>query len=270
MSEPITKTQYHDHAHARDFDRRAANSDIRANLGLKLIAALNLRGNERVLDVATGTGRFAQPVSKALSTGKVVGVDQAMAMLAVAHEKAVSEPNPKYLQLAGDAGRLPFANEVFDRVFVAFSLHHFENPALAVREAWRVLKIGGRLIVLDPVVVAVRDSLDQSIHEVVNQVFGRSHGGVFRFHAAAEIQQLLESEKFAVNRADVHAVSFDQDGMEGIPTGRHWLEAAEELAKKSREMKERFEQHYFRFWKSGDKTHVQGKFQFALICGEKG
>jgi len=76
--------------------------------------------------------------------------------------------------------------------------------------------------VLDPVVVKACDSLDQSIHEIVNRVFGRSHGGVFRFHSAEEIQELLKQEKFRVTRADVHKVSFDQDGMEGIPTGRHW------------------------------------------------
>ncbi|HEX9879930.1 MAG TPA: methyltransferase domain-containing protein [Candidatus Binatia bacterium] len=269
MSEPVQKSHFHDREHAREFDRRAAHSDTRAELTLKLIEALELKGNETVLDVATGTGRFAQPVSKRLHSGKVVGLDQALAMLGVAREKSVNEAIPNYLQLAGDAGMLPFRAGVFDRVFVAFSLHHFNDPVLAVREARRVLKTGGRLAVLDPVVVRARDALDESIHEIVNRVFGRSHGGVFRFHSAEEIQGFFEREKLKVTRSDVHRVSFDQDGMEGIPTGRHWLEAAEEVERQPADMKKRFEENYFRFWKSGDKTHVKGSFQYALICGEK-
>ena len=140
---------------------------------------------------------------------------------------------------------------------------------MAVRDALRVLKTRGRLAVLDPVVVEERDSLDRSIHEIVNRVFGRSHGGVFRFHSALEIKELLKKAGFIVTRVDVHEVPFDQDGMEGIPTGRHWLEAAEELERKSPEMKKRFEEDYFRFWKSGDQNHVKGHFNFALICGER-
>jgi len=269
MKQETRKSSFHDHEHALEFDQRVGRSDVRAKLGLHLLDALQLMGGEWVLDIATGTGRFAKPVSEGLKGGRVIGLDQALAMLSVAHDMASRESLSGYLQAAGDAGVLPFRSGIFDRGFVAFSLHHFQDPPLAVREARRVLKTGGRLAVLDPVVVKACDSLDQSIHEIVNRVFGRSHGGVFRFHSAEEIQELLKQEKFRVTRADLHRVSFDQDGMEGIPTGRHWLEAAEELERKPPEMKKRFEENYFRFWKSGDQIHVKGHFNFALICGEK-
>ena len=269
MKQETRKSSFHDHAHALDFDQRAGKSDIRTTLGKHLIDALELKGSEWVLDIATGTGRFAKPVSEGLKGGKVIGLDQAMAMLSVAHDMARQESLLNYLQAAGDAEGLPFRGGIFDHSFVAFSLHHFKDPAMAVRQAQRVLKTQGRLAVLDPVVVEARDALDRSIHEIVNRVFGRSHSGVFRFHSAEEIQGLLKQEGFKVTRADVHKVSFDQDGMEGIPTGRHWLEAAEELERKPPEMKKRFEENYFRFWKSGDQTHVKGHFYFALICGEK-
>ena len=53
----------HFHDHAAEFDRRAAMSDIRGQLAERLIEAMELRGAETVLDVATGTGRFVRPVS---------------------------------------------------------------------------------------------------------------------------------------------------------------------------------------------------------------
>jgi len=72
-----------------------------------------------------------------------------------------------------------------------------------------------------------------------------------------------------VTQAAIHSFSFDQDGVEGIPTGRHWLDVAEELEKQPPEMKKRFEENYFRYWKSNEQTHVKGRFHYALICGQK-
>ncbi len=269
MKQEKRKSSFHDHEHALEFDQRAGRSDVRAKLGLHLIEGLQLEGGEWVLDIATGTGRFAKPVSERLKGGKVIGLDQALAMLSVARDMACRESLTCYLQAAGDAGVLPLRSEIFDRGFVAFSLHHFKDPVLAVREARRVLKTRGRLAVLDPVVVEARDSLDQSIHEIVNRVFGRSHGEIFHFQSTEEIQGLFQQEQFAVTRANVHSFSFDQDGMEGIPTGRHWLDMAEELEKQRSELKKRFEENYFRYWKGKEQTHVKGRFHYALICGQK-
>ena len=57
--------------------------------------------------------------------------------------------------------------------------------------------------------------------------------------------------------------------MEGIPTGRHWLEAAEELQEDSPELAQRFKENYFLWERKGEAVHVKGSFSFALICGEK-
>ena len=73
------KTHFHDPQHAAEFDRRT--SGIRADLAEKLAEMLALQGDEQILDVATGTGRVARPVAKRLKGGRIVGVDQALAML---------------------------------------------------------------------------------------------------------------------------------------------------------------------------------------------
>src|SRR5215475_9210761 len=103
------KTHFHDPQHAAEFDRRT--SGIRADLAEKLAEMLVLQGNERILDVATGTGRVARPVAKRLKGGKVIGVDQALAMLEVGHQHA--DPIPAYYQSAGEADALPFKSKSF-------------------------------------------------------------------------------------------------------------------------------------------------------------
>ena len=149
------KTHFHDPAHAADFDRRGL-SGIRASLTDKLIEMLTLKGEELVLDVATGTGRVARPLSKQIKGGKIVGVDQAQAMLDVGHHH--EEPIPSYLQSAGEADKLPFKTNTFDRAFVSFSLHHFGNAAGVVGEVLRVLKNSGRFVVLDPIIEEAKDA----------------------------------------------------------------------------------------------------------------
>ena len=260
------KTRFHDPAHAAEFDRRAI-SDVRLNLTGKLIEALTLKGDEVVLDLATGTGRVARPLSKSIKGGRIVGVDQALAMLDVGHRH--QEPIPNYAQAAGEADKLPFKTGTFDRAFVSFSLHHFGNPSGVVSEVLRVLKNSGRFVVLDPVIEEAKDAIDVALEAKINQVFRRTHGDEFRFHTASSIQRLLTKAGYRVPRQNILSYSFNQEGMDGIPTGRHWLEAALELEKEAPELAERMKKNYFSWHSHGDHAHVKGSFSYALITGVK-
>jgi ubiquinone/menaquinone biosynthesis C-methylase UbiE len=228
---------------------------------------LNLQGNEQILDVATGTGRVARPVSKRLEGGRVIGVDQALAMLDVGHQHA--DPIPAYYQSAGEADALPFKSNTFDRAFVSFSLHHFHNAEGVVKEVLRVLKNGGRFVVLDPVVEDAKDSVDIALEAKINQVFRRTHGEDFRFHTASSIQRLLTKAGYRIPRTNVLSYSFSQEGMDGIPTGQHWLEAAEELETEAPELAARLKKNYFTWHRHDDHVHVKGSFSYALVCGVK-
>jgi ubiquinone/menaquinone biosynthesis C-methylase UbiE len=259
------KTHFHDPAHAAEFDRRV--SEIRADLAEKLAEMLTLKGDERVLDVATGTGRVARPVAKRLTGGRIIGVDQALAMLDVGHQH--QDPIPAYDQSAGAADALPFKSDSFDRAFVSFSLHHFGNPTGVVHEVLRVLKNGGRFVVLDPVIEEAKDAVDVALEAKINQVFRRTHGNDFRFHTANSIQRLLTKAGFRVPRSNMMSYAFNQEGMDGIPTGRHWLEVAEELEREAPELAERMKKTYFTWHRHGDHVHVKGSFSYALITGVK-
>ena len=162
---------------------------------------LTLKGEELVLDVATGTGRVARPLSKQIKGGKIIGVDQAQAMLDVGHHH--EEPIPSYLQSAGEADKLPFKTNTFDRAFVSFSLHHFGNAAGVVGEVLRVLKNSGRFVVLDPIIEEAKDAIDIALETKINQVFRRTHGEDFRFHTSNSIQRLLTKAGYRVPRSNV-------------------------------------------------------------------
>jgi ubiquinone/menaquinone biosynthesis C-methylase UbiE len=260
------KTRFHDPAHAAEFDQRGL-SGIRASLTDKLIEMLALKEGELVLDVATGTGRVARPLSKQLKDGKIVGVDQALAMLDVGHQHKDSIPH--YEQSAGEADKLPFKSNTFDRAFVSFSLHHFGNPTGVVGEVLRVLKNGGRFVVVDPIIEEAKDAVDSALETKINQVFRRTHGDDFRYHTASSIQRLLTKAGYRVPRSNLLSFSFNQEGMDGIPTGRHWLEAALELEKETPELAERMKKNYFTWHSHGDHVHVKGSFSYALITGVK-
>jgi ubiquinone/menaquinone biosynthesis C-methylase UbiE len=261
------KTHFHDPQHAAEFDRRSTMEGIRGSLTTKMIETLSLSGNEWVLDVATGTGRVARPVSKHMKAGHIVGVDQAFAMLDVGHQH--KEPISSYSQTAGAADALPLKSNSFDRAFVSFSLHHFGNPSGVVKEVIRVLKGNGRFVVLDPIIEEAKDAVDAALEARINQVFRRTHGPEFRFHTASSIQRLLSKAGYRIPRSNILSYSFNQEGMDGIPTGRHWLEAALELEKEAPDLAERMKKNYFTWHAHDDHAHVKGSFSYALITGVK-
>jgi len=260
------KTRFHDPEHAAEFDQRGL-SGVRASLTDKLIEMLVLKGGELVLDLATGTGRVARPLSKRLKDGKIVGVDQALAMLNVGHQH--QDPIPYYVQSAGEADKLPFKTNTFERAFVSFSLHHFGNPSGVVGEVLRVLKNTGRFVVVDPIIEESKDAVDVALEAKINQVFRRTHGEDFRYHTASSIQRLLTKAGYRVPRTNILSYSFNQEGMDGIPTGRHWLETALEIENENPELAERMKKNYFTWHSHGDHTHVKGAFSYALITGVK-
>ncbi|MDH5382258.1 MAG: bifunctional demethylmenaquinone methyltransferase/2-methoxy-6-polyprenyl-1,4-benzoquinol methylase UbiE, partial [Cyclobacteriaceae bacterium] len=104
---------------------------------------------KQILDVATGTGDFAIETLK-LNPEKVVGVDISEGMLAVGREKIKKKGLENKIELlSGDSENLPFKDNTFDAVTVAFGVRNFENLELGLAEINRVLKPNGKLVVLE-------------------------------------------------------------------------------------------------------------------------
>ncbi len=99
-----------------------------------------------ILDVATGTADMAIMTCKMLNPEKVVGIDISKNMLEIVEKEGLAS---KIQLQQGDSETINFAENTFDAVMVAFGVRNFENLQNGLAEIYRVLKPGGRLIVLE-------------------------------------------------------------------------------------------------------------------------
>jgi len=140
------------------FDSVAARYDLMNDLmsaGLHrlwkrfLIEASGVRSGDRVLDVAGGTGDVARLfASRVGPAGTVILTDVNASMLAIGRDRLLDN-GVIAPALQCDAERLPFATASFDCVSVAFGLRNMTHKDLALGEMKRVLRPGGRLLVLE-------------------------------------------------------------------------------------------------------------------------
>jgi len=143
---------------ARMFDSISGNYDFLnhfLSLGIdirwrkKAVKLLEAEKPKMILDVATGTGDFAiQTLS--LNPDKVIGIDISEGMLEVGRKKMMDRGYDAQIELlSGDSENLPFEQNKFDAVIVAFGVRNFENLEKGLAEMHRVLKPGGRMVVLE-------------------------------------------------------------------------------------------------------------------------
>ena len=109
--------------------------------------AAAVRSGEQVLDLACGTGELLSRIAKETPGAERIGVDLSPKMVERARAKLTDEPNTRVER--ADAHDLPFADDTFDVVVCANTFHYFTHPEQVLREVRRVLRPGGRLVLLD-------------------------------------------------------------------------------------------------------------------------
>lgn len=136
-------------SHRYDFLNHFLSLGIDVIWRKKAIKQLATDHPKQILDVATGTGDFALMALK-LNPDKIIGVDISEGMLSMGREKMKRRGLEKKIELhLGDSEGLPFNENKFDAVIVAFGVRNFENLSQGLADMQRVLKPGGKVVVLE-------------------------------------------------------------------------------------------------------------------------
>jgi len=163
-----------------------------------LVARVPVSAGMRVLEAACGTGIVTERLIRRLGgQGTIVATDLNEAMFAHARRRGVNAPGLEWRQ--ADATKLPFDDASFDAVVCQFGLMFFPDKAAGIREAFRVLKRGGRYV------FSVWDSIDRNpiakiTHETAASFFPDAppqfYTVPFSLHDPAPIHGWLESTGF--------------------------------------------------------------------------
>jgi ubiquinone/menaquinone biosynthesis C-methylase UbiE len=147
-----------------------------------------------VLDVGCGTGSLLVDLAGAGATS-LAGVDLAPKILEVAREKLAAAGAEANLRTADAEEPLPWDPESFDAATLTGALHHFYRPHEMLAEIHRVLRPGGRLLLVDPCFFTPLRQLFNLYLRVL------PHDGDYHFYSAAQARRLLAAQGFECSEA---------------------------------------------------------------------
>lgn len=137
-------------APAYDFMNRAMTFGVDRSWRRKVVRAIAADSPAALLDVATGTGDMALQLTRAIPGCRITGVDLSEGMLSVGRRKIQEAGLADRIALTkGDCLALPFPDDTFDAVTVAFGVRNFEHLDRGYAEMARVLRPGGKLYVIE-------------------------------------------------------------------------------------------------------------------------
>ena len=133
-----------DQSMVEGLERLYATRDVLRRRAL-VHAALGAQEGDRVLDLGCGPGFYITELLETVGpAGSVVGIDRSPDMLAVAAKRAEGKPNVEFHE--GGATALPIADNSVDRALSVQVFEYIDDVPAALREVWRVLRPGGRLV----------------------------------------------------------------------------------------------------------------------------
>jgi ubiquinone/menaquinone biosynthesis C-methylase UbiE len=157
----------------------------------------------RALDLACGPGTFARSFAPHATT--VFGVDYTSAMLAKARGAMAEAGLGNVLFVRGDGNHLPLGDGSLDLAVCGYSLHHFADPARALREMVRVVRCGGRVAVAD---IFVPDGASSDANNRIERTRDASH---VRTLIVRELRGLFEKAGLAIHSTETDERPRDLD-----------------------------------------------------------
>jgi ubiquinone/menaquinone biosynthesis C-methylase UbiE len=131
--------------HAQKLDNPERVRDLRPLELLKSVAGVV--NGDTCVDFGSGTGMFALPMSELVgSQGKIYAVDRSLEMLDYIRKK---HPSENFVLINGDVERTGLDSQIADLCLLAFILHEVKKPDNLLAEAYRLLKSGGKLVIVE-------------------------------------------------------------------------------------------------------------------------
>lgn len=133
-----------------DFLNRFLSAGIDIYWRKKALSILKKHNPEQILDIATGTADLAIMAAKILRPKKIIGIDISEGMLSLGRKKIIANGLDTVIELqSGDSESIRFADNTFDAATVSFGVRNFQHLEQGMQEINRVLKQGGKLVVLE-------------------------------------------------------------------------------------------------------------------------
>lgn len=134
-----------------DFLNRLLSFGIDRRWRTKAVRLLKYREGSRILDVATGTGDVALEIARRTpGSVRITGADFCREMIDLGAVKVAASPYAGRIDLkVAPCEDLPFADDTFDSITIAFGIRNVVDRKLGLAEMWRVLRPGGRMIILE-------------------------------------------------------------------------------------------------------------------------
>lgn len=137
-------------APAYDFMNRAMTLGIDRLWRRRAVRCLPKGADTEILDIATGTGDMALLISRLTGSRHITGIDLSEGMLEVGRRKvAAASLSDTITLLQADSLAMPFADDSFDAITVAYGVRNFADLEAGYREMLRVLRPGGKVVVLE-------------------------------------------------------------------------------------------------------------------------
>ena len=154
------------------------------SLQKKAVSSIKLKNNLHILDLGCGTGDSLLLLYHLNKNLNLYGLDISEKMLKRANKKL----KEKAILRQGEAGKIPFRDNLFDYVITTEAFHHFPNPNLALKEIFRILKKGGKLILTD---ITFKSSIIKSLFKFLEP-------GHVKIYTKEEFKDLFAKNKFKV------------------------------------------------------------------------
>ena len=169
-------------------DKRGSRSYYLRRGQRDVISLMTIKEGMSTLDIGCGTGwALGQAASLINNKGSFYGVDLSAKMIERAKENFQAKENFHFVK--ANAESIPLDDSLFDYIICTNSFHHYFNPEKALKEMYRLLKIGGKVHILDP-------TADIWIVKIIDKLIMLLGHGHVKFYSTKEFKELLVSAAF--------------------------------------------------------------------------